>query len=446
MMKFITTIAFAIVFTVVSTLGIHAQSAQEFLEQAREQQSETCQVNQDTIQGLFRALSGGLELRSQSEVLSFLATQYGWRSVNHPAALRVLTSISNDSDIRTETLVARAHQMADEELVSILTESQGYDEAEERLQNLLEANLERNYVYSLFIRTALAQLFQERGLTQLEHNIDDENVPDYLAKSVAQYEQLQTELIELQSSEGFGTRDFRFDVPYQLALIKFFARDPTWPETLEAIISESLVWDEYNTSDPNVHILIERFVSAPALTPPKASSTNCSDRSTIISQSRDGFGRDQVQKFYNSTQLVNFTCNALSSENNWTSPTEIVNQLETFENHDYRVVLGHYRGDEVRFSFKTRTELLDDATAAAAVVSYPLEILPNNVFDSECAPFGHVPRLRSAEMVGEQATGNGEGYVFWGSGLTYREAGNLLLLIKEETEFRDAYIIRPNID
>ncbi|WP_281859107.1 hypothetical protein [Litoreibacter halocynthiae] len=443
------------ILTMIVPIEASAQSVDELLNRATEARSErTCVVPPDHIEGLVRRLAAGEGRQDQSRILSFLASQPNWRSTNHISALRVLNRISSQGDVITVSLVARALEKADGELLDILASGRSEENIEQSLRSLIRNNEGRNPVYAAFSKLALAELLQERAFrevstTSLPISDLEERTTSIgtIEESIMLYFEASEKLSELRSSVGFGARNYQLDLPYLIALLRFVSGDDAWTEDLRSILQEEGDKDSYNAGADGRHILIERFLSPSLLFAPTSNAdASCSGRRTVFQSSRELYSRDKVRRFFNPIQLANFTCNILQAGEPFDGLTTIVNDLEGFENRDYRVVLGHFRGDEVRFSFLQRAELVDLAEELAMGIEMVLDDPGISQFSSTCSEGVVEPMPRSVSLVGVQNTGSESGYIYIGSGLTLNEAEQLQSIVVEDKNLRDAYLIRPVID
>ena len=447
--------AIASFLAMLAPLEASAQSVSDLLNRATKARSErTCVVPPDQIESLVRRLAAGVGRQDQSRILSFLASQPNWRSTNHISALRVLNRVSRQGDVSTMSLVARALEKADGELIDILSSGRSEEDIEQSLRSLIRNNEGRNPVYANFSKLALAEILQERAFRAVAtfslpiSNAEERTTGvDTLAESITLYEEASDEFSELRSSVGFGARNYQIDLPYLISLLRFISGDGAWTDDLRAVLQEEGAKDAYNAGADSRHILVERFLSPSLLLAPASSAdADCSERRTMIQGSRELYGRDKVRRFFNPIQLANFTCNILQKGEPFDGLTTIVNDLEEFENRDYRVVLGHFRGDEVRFSFLQKAELVEVAEGLAAGLEMALEDPRFSQFSSFCSEGILEPTPRSVSVVGVQETGRDSGYIYIGSGLTLNEAEQLQTIVVENKDLRDAYLIRPVID
>ena len=159
-----------------------------------------------------------------------------------------------------------------------------------------------------------------------------------------------------------------------------------------------------------------------------------------------------VNRFFNAPLLAHHTCTTLESWQGGDAPA-LARALAQHVNADYRIVLGHYRGSEVRFSYLSRQELMAEAERMAGdpalVTRY--EPRPAPVETRACPwPESAAAQFAPALVAGEQPTGPDEGYIYVGNGLTW-DQGNLLLEQitrnrSRSSEFGGAYLIRPVIE
>ena len=436
-------------------LALSAQSVDELITRAVEARSvRSCSIPGPLVSTLIQRLSGGVSRQDQSKILSFLASQPNWRSADHSLALRVLNQISRQGDILTVSLVARALERADGELLDILTSGKRVEEIEEALRALIVNNEARNPVYANFAKLALAELLQERVFQQISQSTlplsgETDAAPslEMLSEAIRIYSEASDNFATLRTAEGFGARDYELDLPYLIALLKFIAGEESWVEDMRSIVAVEGRKDGYDTRTSGRHILVERFLAPPLLVGPTGDDrSDCKLRQTALQATQGFYARGEVRRFFNPVQLVNFTCNILNESTPFGGLASLVDKLDDFENRDYRVVLGHYRGTEVRFSFFSKAELIDIAESFATDVEVALPEIGTSQFSSSCSGGLAEPMRRNVTLVGVQETEKDAGYIYVGSGLSLDEAEQLQKVVVRNRDFRGAYLIRPSID
>lgn len=433
--------------------SVSAQSVDDLIKRATEVKSDiSCLIPPALVGDLVQRLSEDVTRQDSSKILSFLASQPYWRSDDHLSALRRLNSLSQQSDILTVSLVARALEKADGELLDILSNEGSFVEISDALDSLIRKNEERNPVYANFAKLARAELLQERAFQQIVGSslpliVTDETSSsrDLLIEAIGIYSEASEDFSTLRTTEGFGSRDYELDLPYLISLLRFVAGDENWAGALRDMLEVEGKSDAYDTRTNGRHILVERFLK-PSRATPIDDGGGCKTKETVLEKTQDLYGRDRVWRFFNPVQLANYTCNILGEGRRFEGLEAVVNDLEKFENRDYRVVLGHYRGKEIRFSFLSKSELVKLAKEFSAEIDIALsEVVPSQ-FSSPCSEGLVEPMIRSASFIGIQETGQDAGYIYVGSGLALDEAERLQRLITANKIFRDAYLIRPVID
>jgi len=439
--------------------GAFGQSTDQLIVAATQEQRSDCRIPPEIIGGLVDQLNRVEDKQDRSKILSFLSGLPEWRSSDHPKALRTLTRISRE-DIFSATLVARAVERADGELIDILVEASEFEDAIAKLRGLAANNEGRNSVYLGFIKIALAEALQEDAFAAindqslpLDERPENEEIKTRLLEAASIFEDASALFVKLRNEEDFGLRDFSLDLPYLASLVRFVAGEEDWSKGLQGIIASESLRDAYDSRTDSRHILVDRPLKPSILTSLVISSDGCSQRRTVLDHTNEKFGRQKVRKFFNPIQLANYTCNALVEKVPLQHLAQLVSILDRFENRDYRVVVGHFRGDEVKFSFYSKDELLEITNKAAASISGLMESSnasstetdATSQFRSSCSINSGI-QPTGLDVVGIQATGRETGYIYIGEGLSFTEAERLQRQLSEDRDFRDSYLIRPTID
>jgi hypothetical protein len=430
-----------------------SQTTSELVERIESAQVGQCQPLPGDVDALVEKLRSDTSEDSRFTILEFLASLREWRSSKHNAALGTVSKLSRDENPLLALLAARATIRADGELVDIITSIKSHSEVVKLLVSIGDVNLrKKNRLISAFSyytagRVDLERTFELIGTRKIP--LDDPEIEVEASRlsqsAIRNIEKGSAILSDLYNNDRYGSRDFSFDSQYIIALLKFVTGIDDWDNDLSDIIlasgSEVAYVDETNFR----HVLVNRFLQPPNITPVTTDVSSCASEKSILKDSASRFGRDVINKLFNPFQLANYTCNLLNEDNQFSSIASLIWRLSEFENSDYRVVVGHYRGERVRFSHLNREEVNEAARLVAQEIGYEVDEFPISRNFSDCAPQSPDRFTRSANTVAEQKTGDDSGYIYIGSGLSFDEASELLEAIRSlSRNFRGAYLIRPS--
>ena len=439
-----------------------AQSVDEFVDRIEQDRRDTCgeATAPDVLIGLIDAIYAEGLLAAKARGLRTLAAQPGWNTTDQRRSLEQLVVIGRES-IALEQLAARAVSLANGELLTgLASASRDSERFEAFLRSLSEANDGKNRFYLAQIEVTLAELLQDRVFqARLDQPVPyaglsvDER--EWLNEAVQIYRRLQAFYSEVHTSSNRLSRDLRLDFEYQIALLEFLSGEDVWRDTLQDILSDAVNVDAYSLDADVTHIFVHSFLRPPFVVREEAVEVDALGEDCDV-QAGGGLSIVQrvfspaiVRTFYNPEQLVEWTCRVLIVESGKLNLPELATRLSRFENHDYRVVVGHFEENDVRFSHLDKEELV---VVSEALLSDIMETSSTRVDEAQTVNDG-VCNSVEGEMpvseklvVGTHQDGNDEGYIYVGTGLPLSEARTLLSQIQLEKNFQGSYLIRPIIE
>lgn len=169
----------------------------------------------------------------------------------------------------------------------------------------------------------------------------------------------------------------------------------------------------------------------------------CSRTQQRLSQSNNLFyklARGQKNRIVNPVYAIEQVCMGVAEN---LSIGRLAMEVSNTENRDYRVVVGHTRGDTVRFSKQSIDEL---ATSSRVMMeNYPgFRSAPPSEGLAHCRS-GVDPSffVRDAGVNRFQSSETKEGYIYIGQGLSRSEAVSVTEFVQNDRAFRGAYVFRP---
>lgn len=445
-----------------------SQSISDTINELNETRDAKCHLNERLVTRLVRQIqsgaSNGEKTSELAQGLSFLARETFWRSENTPVSLEALIATGKVAP-ELQPAIAEAAATANGELKYILFSNlSDPDQAVKKLELLIDTNenaLETpNRFYVAQIKLTLAEYLSDKAFQASKDQDMAIPIPSgsdghakihgYLRKSI----ELFSELAEFYTSEhesgNLYSRDIGKDFRYQVALLKFVTSDNTWKDELRSIVNDSLLSDMYGSGEPIDHVYIHRFLVTPYTPQENVASTeeprDCSTSEALIGERVSTKESTSINRFFNPVQLALYTCHILESVDKFESATLLSASLSRFRNSDYRVVLGHFRGQEVRFSFLNKTELIAIGNSVIQEASKDFMFSERPDLESPCGLDAEVALMTpNANTIKEQSTGTDRGYIYAGENLNFVEATRLREAIARNPDLSEAYIIRPEI-
>ncbi|MBN9675069.1 hypothetical protein [Salipiger bermudensis] len=456
-----------------NTNRVGAESLTEIIGRIESSRSDLCSADPKLVHVLIKGMEArvraGDDLSEISEGLAFLADEREWRSENIQKSLESLIAIGKMRPELKPT-IADAQATARGELFHILSrDSSDIEKIEVDLENLAKVNASlasANEYYVAKIKLSLAETLTDFGVAEILKT--EQIVPlkvnppqtgsqaganesiraiDLLNRSIELYGELST-FYRRKFLEGeFFSRDIGMDLRYQMSLLRYISGDSDWVGDLKYLAKINSWNDMFNSFAPVGHVSVQYFIS-PALLPSPPGDIRDLGAGGCALSSQNATGRpDYVKRqFFNPIQLASYTCAELSSNSPFEDLTAIPALLSRFKNSDYRVVLGHFRGENVRFSYLSRAKIaeLGDEVIRSIDIS---DILGERAeIPDYCeSQLGSVSPRSTISAAREQVTGDKEGYIYIGEALNYIEARRLLDEVVKTPGLEEAYLIRPKI-
>ena len=166
----------------------------------------------------------------------------------------------------------------------------------------------------------------------------------------------------------------------------------------------------------------------------------CASTQAELSQNRFyRLARGQEGRILNPVYAVDHVCRKSMAG---ATMDDIASTMTDVVNRDYRVIVGHTRGATVRFSQLGPEEL--QARLEKLVASYAPQTRVAEPEITRCANMADNSFFSHNLDVGRFQPAQGEdGYIYAGTGLTLRQSNHLADFIKQERDFRGAYVFRP---
>lgn len=437
-----------------------AESIAEIINQFKVEYQNSCTRPEGGIDKLVAATLSTQDPTEQALGLQFLAQQPQWQTDNQEEALIQLRALGGQNE-SVALLVSRALETAKGGLrdaaIIYRNDPAGY----EAYLREIEADAgNENKFYRALARVTLAEFLQDQVFaktvdTPLPLPSSDSDSLNKLKQAIELYEDQKDFYRKESTVSELFSRDFSLDFEYQIALLQFAIGDEKWRETLQSIVDTEGTKDIYDRASETRHIYVHSFLRPPLrpevvqATADDFSNTNCGQRAsgdnTEIRYSSAGI----VERFYNASQLALFTCARLTGSEQQMTVDDLASSLSEFVNHDYRVILGHYRGDKVRFSYATKQEtqtFAEKMQSALADSFSPKSQLEVQLTGSSCTVPASYLNLKVSTEVGDQSDGTDRGYYYIGEGLSFEDAQRLLSAIQLDENFENAYLLRPKIE
>ncbi|UWQ35366.1 hypothetical protein K3555_22845 (plasmid) [Leisingera sp. M527] len=467
----------AVVAIALSVSAAHAQSIPNVLKKLEESRDSSCRASKSSIADLVyrieqTAISGG-NVGEIANALSVLAREDFWESSDQSESLRSLTNAGSKYPALGPRF-AEVQSAARGELKSIVFRN--LDDPERMIDELdalasINLNIDKgNPHYVAEINLTLAEYLADHAFRLISEwawsvplnttlELEGKELEAYqlthklLREAVNRYQKL-AEFYSVEFSEGsIFTRDLGPDFRYQKILLQYLLNDKIWAAELNDLAATASSSNLYASFDSVPHIFVYGFLLPPrAVQVESRTNANTDGNSSCLPSQGGSIGVNNVnvgpvvKRFYNPVQLAAYTCTVLNEQASYPSLLALSSKLSRFSNYDYRIVLGHFEGDRVRFSRLTRGELIEGAREVLGGLS-DFETSIGVVSPiQECVPEGAEELVAPAALVlSEQETGPDEGYIYLGSQMTYTQAKRLLDLLTNSKIFRDAYLIRPRI-
>ncbi len=469
------TLAIAFGLFLISPTQAQSQSIIDAIEKLDESRDASCKASSSSLSSLIRLLEASANSNGNvsdiAEGIRALAVEDFWVSEDQRESLRALTSIGATIPA-VGPILAEAQASAMGELKSIVFQHL-HDPIQmiESLDSLAEVNasLERsNPYYVAEIKLTLAEYLsdysfrsidasgwplplssEERGSTT---SVEDPAslAQELLARSIVLYEDLAEFYSREYRSAKIFSRDIGMDFRYQAALLKYVVGDPSWGISLASLAIDASDADLFGSFQPAPHVFVYGFLLPPRIAELEVSSdgsvADCGpNNSPSVGVNNVSVG-PAVKRFYNPVQLSVYTCTILRNTREFPSLLSLSSALSRFNNADYRIVLGHFEGQKVRFSRSSRDQLKSDALELVSKIA-SVELSEGYYeVDRECVPDNVSELVGPPELsLGEQVVGENDGYLYFGNRLNYVDATRLLEALSEFRLLRESYLIRPRI-
>ncbi len=425
--------------------------------------------------------------------LGYLVQFPNWRAENHDdAVMRLRAATGAEAGRRVQEAAGRALAFGRGGLVPLVMAHHGDAPARfDAIRDFIAAEHRAggNPFLAAIARLTLAEGLQEEAygqrpdsavpwapqpaVTSATASVDQgaQSPPQMLAEAIALYRETQGFYGELRDDPSWGGRDSTLDFDYLIALLDYVNGGGDWQPLLAQIIEVEGNKDHYQLSAGSAvprQIFVQNFLRLP---PSIVISAEASDQSTgrsmdilpttcpppeevsaASAQGVDAATGLGVNRYFNAPLLAHHTCTVLERWQDGAAPA-LARTLAAHSNADYRIVLGHFRGDEVRFSFLSRKELMaaaeqlaGDPTLLAQYEPEPAPVATDACPWPEAAAVQFIPSLE----IGDQPTGGDSGYIYLGNGLTWAQGNQLLDHVRGQrgssAEFSGAYLIRPVIE
>ncbi len=437
-----------------------AQTIPDLLQQMEAYRYKTCTLKPESVDALLDQMGTAKSLNEKFDGLQYLTDHIGWRAKDHSTAPQRLNQIAKGSGTLA-LMAAQALASADGELHSATrTFHNNRDGFESYLAQLIKNNQDSNPFYLAYIKVTLAEtlqdwVFQDLADVALPYS-SDAAAKSRLSKSVSLYEELAAFYAQQQKVSQLFARDVSLDFSYQIALLRFAIGDASWRQTLQSIIDDEGGKNPYADGNDGRHIYVYSF-----LRPPRAevqtqvqtirslSKKSCADQDLSHPTGKvDFFSPAIVKSYFNPVQLSLWTCQVLATPPSPFTVHNLGETLATFKNHDYRVVLGHFSKNEVKYSHFDLAELEERAGQLSLAISQqftPKSPLAPILAGACTQPQAYDP-LETHTTLAKQASAKNKGYLYIGDGLEVDDAKVLLELVQSDEDFSNAYLIRPRIE
>jgi len=462
-------IVLGMVMLMLTSVRVHAQETTRSLFEEIEilRSSANACADPALIGQVFNQIAQNPDIVSISDAAYRLSRERFWRagerSGEHSGAINLLNEWSKTYP-QLGNRIATALATADNELFEILAEGANLENQLIKLEKLLKNNAGQNSQYLIQIRYSIAEVLMNSVLSDIngqdiplnpneqQTNSERLNRAAGILGEIADHYKSSIDLTPVQQQTQYNS------FTYLRALVNYIAGGDNWAGLLNGIAEQATTAKPgmYSLDSSASHIYVDNFVSANG----PRTITQCRER---VDASQLGgpamkFGNSSnpsISRFFNPVQLAHYSCVLLSSDNPPTNLEDMAVALGAFGNHDYRVVLAHYRGEEMRFSNLTKDEFEDLAEAEVNSLDPPSiwsgptdgDIFRNSAGSSVCGELPDFLDYHAELEILEQNTSAVSGYFYVGSGLSYEEAlairSNLVHLLPQ---YEDSYLIRPQLD
>lgn len=465
---------FLVAFVMISiSSGVEAQSISSAIQQVDKSRDASCRASQqslaDLVFALERAADANAPLTEIADGIEVLSREEFWKSTDQRRSLEALAKLGGVKPELQPALaeaIAAAHGEVRHILFSKRENAPDVVSALEKLISINESLNTPNRFYVAQIKLTIASYLSELAYSNL--NASDASVPltstqvrsidvslDGLAGVRSKLNLSIDYLTELSNFfekefvSGVYSRNTGLDFRYQIVLMKYIVGDDQWALDLETLANYSSLDEQFTSLKAVDHVYVHNFLVTPLISETAIASTDESSGCKPEHQSAPLVPNErknsQVRRFFNPIQLSLFTCGVLSAPGGHKSLFDLSAQLLRFKNSDYRVVLGHFRGDEVRFSYLSKDELFETAKSAiesidATSVLARVDQTGSCTLDIDGSAISPDP-----SFLGVQETSKSSGYIFVGNYLNFTEARRLRDLVREFGDLEEAYLIRPQI-
>ncbi len=450
-----------------------AQSISTAIQQVDKSRDATCRASQQSITDLVfaleRAADANAPLTEIADGIEVLSREQFWKSTDQRRSLEALAKLGGVKAELQPALaeaVAAAHGEVRHILFSQRENAPDVVSALEKLISINESLNTPNRFYVAQIKLTIASFLSELAYSDLDafgasvplqptqvRAIDITadglfGVRSKLNLSIDYLAELSN-FFEKEFASGVYSRNIALDFRYQIVLMKYIVGDVQWELDLETLASYSSVDEQFTSLKAVDHIYVHNFLVTPLISEtanqPRAEAPACKPERQSATFEPNERKNSQVRRFFNPIQLSLFTCRVLSAPEGHKSLFDLSAQLLRFKNSDYRVVLGHFRGEDIRFSFLSKGELLETAKSAVESIN-ATSILVNGDQTGTCTlDIDGSAIVPDPSYLGVQETSKNSGYIFVGNWLNFTEARRLRDLIREFGELEEAYLIRPQI-
>ena len=457
-----------LIFTVLCALSSPAasQSIGEALEKLESSRDSSCRASSSSISQLIASIEtsakSGNGIAEIAKGLNAVALEHFWVSDNQLESLRALTNISVTLP-NLGPLIAEAQSSARGELKSLVFRNlddplnmlKVLEELAQTNKNLGKSNpyyvAEINLTLAEFLSDyAFSEISQEGWPLPLNEKSNSE-IKSLVLKAAELYGRLADFYSEEHAKGGILSRDVGLDFLFQAALLKYVAGNLSWKTDLVDLASNFQDRDIYASFRPVPHIFVYGFLLPPRFVEQSNSVDDTSVPGCKRNSSRE-VGVNNVligkliKRFYNPTQLVVHACSVLNTENGFPSLLALSSALARFKSQDYRVVLGHFEGEEIRFSRFSKSELMEVAASELAKLPEPEISAGYLEADKDCLSDVNLDLIAPPSFsLSDQLVGPQEGYIYFGEQLNYSDAKKLLNQLKGVKHLKDAYLLRPKI-
>lgn len=439
--------------TIASAAGIEAA-----IQQIEAGRDESCRANAKAIQTLIEQISSSSDNDAISVGLSFLSREDFWRSADQRKSLGTLIAVGRRS-IALENLAARALESANGELKYLVHRTNDQAKKIRILKQIVRNNEGKNRFYQASARISLAEMLQEDAMKRISGSIqiplrdgqttEIEAARGKLELAYSIYGEVGDFFATVSGSSDFLTRDLELDFRYQQALLDFVAGGGRWRDTLQEIVDSEAPKDAFSQEGLR-HIYVHEFLRVPFT---KAETTEvpvfnekCSGAKSRIGTRISITSSKRIQKFFNPLQLSEFTCQLFEQKGPFKNSIELLEYLSRFENRDYRVVIGHFRGEKIRFSYLSPAELEEAGTNVANKIGTRIKFDEASSGSESCLTFPDSNAFERKLNLDRHESTTGRGFYFVGDFLSLNEANQVLQIVTNDDRLNEAYLIRPRIE